>query len=1497
MKKIFLLITTCVLQVCALFAATKIGDLYYNLDTITQTAEVTYQLHRSSNNYYGVSTANIPEMVEYNSVIYSVTSIGTEAFYSSGLISITIPSSVTSIGRYAFHDCKNMTSVSLNSNAMVSRTYSSDGSFKSIFGNQVTTYIIGTNVTSIGGYAFYGCANLTRVTIPNSVTSIEFSAFRGCTSLTSIRIPSSVISIGNYTFYDCSGLTSIEIPNSVTSIGDFSFYQCTSLTSLTIGNSVTSIGEKAFYKCSSLENVTIPNSVTSIGEYAFSNCTNMTNVTIGSGVTSIGGSAFYNCTGLTSVTIPNSVTSIGGSAFYNCTNMTNVTMSNSVTFIGSRVFYGCTALPVVDNIRYAGTYLVEPIDKTLSSYTIKEGTKWIGYESFSDCTNLTSIIIPNSVTNIEMWAFKKCSSLTSVEIPNSVTSIGGCSFYQCASLTGLTIGNSVISIGGSAFNGCSGLMSIEIPNSVTNIGERAFYKCSTLTSVTIGNSITSIGEDAFYGCFGLTSVHISDIAAWCAISFSNNSSNPLYNANHLYLNEAEIVDLIIPDSVTSIGDYAFSSCSNLKSVICNAQIPPTLGIGVFAYCNPMPIYVPCGRIENYQSAWEGKIVDGSTFQYQDYPYSIIGLANNETMGYVGLPLTICDGTITAFSNYGYHFTQWSDGITENPRIVEITQDTTFMAIFSSNTYSITTEALEPERGNIIGAYSALYLDTVEIRAAANYGYHFTQWQDGCTDNPRRLVITQDTTLIAEFLQNVYYITKKVNNSRGGTVEGPSSALFGDTVEIFASVNDNYYFTQWSDGIIDNPRKFVLTRDTTFTAEYAAYRSGTCGDNNVLTWTYDPTTRCLTISGEGALNSNYTFGAEAPNEMTNLKLLYGVTSIGNSAFSGCSRLTSVTIPNSVTSIGNSAFSGCSRLTGIEIPNSVTSIGDGTFSNCTNMTNVTIGSGVTSIGQYAFYTCTNMTNVTIGSGVTSIGNSAFSGCSRLTGIEIPNSVTIIGNFAFSECTNMTNVTIGSGVTSIGSSAFSGCSRLTGIEIPNSVTIIGNFAFSKCTNMTNVTIGSGVTSIGERAFYGCSGLTSVTICSNAIVGKSYANTTPTISSIFGTQVTEYIIGDGVTCIGDYAFYNCTNMTNVTIGSGVTSIGDYAFSSCYGLTSVAIPNSVTSIGNLTFSDCSRLTNIEIPNSVTSIGDGTFSNCTNMTNVTIGSGVTSIGEGAFYGCSRLTNIEIPNSVTSIGAECFYACTGLTSVTIGNSVTSIGQYAFYNCTNMTNVTIGSGVTSIGNWAFGSCANLRSVYNYATTPQSISSNVFSRVSASECVLYVPTDAIDLYKKADVWSSFYRILPVGATEIEVTDDVTILTTDTSADISWPQVNNAYTYELVIRDMNGNVICTLLFDAEGRLLSLTFSMPSKDNSTRQTQIAGFEFTINNLNGGTTYQYMVTAKNEAGTILYTRTGTFTTQGGGQAIDNVSANLDGSRKILRNGQLFIQYGDRTFNVQGARVR
>ena len=415
----------------------------------------------------------------------SVTSIGDDAFsLCISLQSITIPNSVTKIGDGAFYGC-NICFFICNSTYFQNDDVCLFNKDKTAIVSRIKdciNYIIPNSVTSIGDYAFYNCKSLQSITIPNSVTSIGNDAFSGCESLQSITIPNSVTSIGDKAFRWCNSLQSVTIPNSVTSIGDNAFNWCKSLQSVTIPNSVTSIGDNAFNWCKSLQSVTIPNSVTSIGDKAFSGCDSLRSITIPNSVTSIGDEAFSCCTSLRSITIPNSVISIGDYAFSSCESLQSVTIPNSVTKIGDYAFSWCKSLQSItipNSVTKIGDYAFSDCE-SLQSITIPNSVTSIGDRAFYSCKSLQSVTIPNSVTSIGDGAFIDCESLTNVTIPNSVTSIEDHTFSLCYSLQSVTIPNSVTKIGDEAFSWCEYLQSITIPNSVKNIGNRAFWNCTHL---------------------------------------------------------------------------------------------------------------------------------------------------------------------------------------------------------------------------------------------------------------------------------------------------------------------------------------------------------------------------------------------------------------------------------------------------------------------------------------------------------------------------------------------------------------------------------------------------------------------------------------------------------------------------------------------------------------------------------------------------------------------------------------------------------------------------------------------------------------------------------------------------------------------------------------------------------------------------------------------------------------------------------------------------------
>ena len=578
----------------------------------------------------------------------------------------------------------------------------------------------------------------------------------------------------------------------------------------------------------------------------------------------------------------------------------------------------------------------------------------------------------------------------------------------------------------------------------------------------------------------------------------------------------------------------------------------------------------------------------------------------------------------------------------------------------------------------------------------------------------------------------------------------------------------------------------------------------CGENV----TYTLTDGVLTISGSGPMadyaSASEAPWYSQRESIVRIVIEDGVTTIGDRAFYNCTSLLQVQIGQNVQTIGTYAFRGCAKLTEITLPDSITELKDSAFRLCSDLANITMLGNAPVVGSYVFTdcaadikiqyyedrtgydvspwtthsltvihigqwvidtpaTCTqegsrHMTCTVCGETITetipshnyvngvctlcgeektlysgtcganvnwklnALGKLIISGTGSMTNYSydsapwcayreqiksaiIQNGVTYIGRYAFYDCSSLTSITIPDSVTSIGSSAFHNCSSLTGVYISD-IAAWCNVSFSSSTSnplyyaknlylngelVTELVIPDNMTSIGNYTFSGCSSLTSITIPESVTsIGD--------LAFYYCSSLTSITIPESVTSIGSSAFYYCTSLTSITIPDSVTSIGNYAFYNCSSLTYIPIPDSAISIGYYAFLGCSSLTSITIPESVTSIGNSAFSGCSSLTSITIPDSVTSIGYYAFSGCSSLTSITIPDNVTSIGSWAFSGCSSLTSITIPESVTSIGDYAFYYCSSLTSITIPESVTSIGDSAFRYCSSLTSI----TIPESVTS---------------------------------------------------------------------------------------------------------------------------------------------------------------------------------------------------
>ena len=782
------------------------------------------------------------------------------------------------------------------------------------------------------------------------------------------------------------------------------------------------------------------------------------------------------------------------------------------------------------------------------------------------------------------------------------------------------------------------ILSVVIEEGVTSIGDAAFFNCKNLPTITIPQNIAHIGDNVFVGCNGLTSINVDKNNT----NYSSSTDGVLFDKDQKTLmrfpaGKSGSYAYVIPNSVDSIGEYAFQNCtgmssvtipknlksigwngfdncSGLTSITSNAVTPPDCGEGDDRFDKvdkDIPVNVPEGSVEAYKEApgWSEFtniryhcIIDEGKCGYGDY-YSKVTYELS------------CDGVLTIAG----------EGPMANYRTDEATNPV-------------------PWAKNKIKAV-VIKSGVTTIGRCAFYG----------GDNIVSVEIPNTVTSIKEkaFGDCPVLATIEVaaDNPNFSSVDGVLFNKDQTTLVQYALGNERTEYTVPNTVISIGERAFERTihlTSVTLPETVKMIDSYAFADCHGLTSFEIP--KSVTAIQAGAF--------KYCTHLTSINLPDGITSIEASTFYGCTALADVVLPNNVTSIGASAFWYCSGLTAIDIPDKVTTIGQEAFYDCDQLTSVTLPKNLSSIGDGAFKRCISLTDIVLPESITTISNSLFSGCSKLASVTIKGKITSIGEYAFGNCSKLIDFDIPATVNTIGGGAFANCAAFTTVTIPDSVQRIEESTFYQCKGLVSVTIPEKVTNIGKEAFYYCSGLEAIMckaaeppVCETDAFGntdvehmdvyvpeqsvETYKNTEPWSQFKYISAITA----PSGTCEDNLSWNYANGILTVSGMGEMLCTGFWSPWSAYRefIKSVVIEGGITTVGTSAFSDYPALISVDLPKSLTSIGQNAFFWCDKLTTVTIPAGVTELGKNAFNGCKGLTSIiSYAAEPPTCGANCFY---------------------------------------------------------------------------------------------------------------------------------------------------------------------------------------------------------------------------------------------------------------------
>lgn len=856
------------------------------------------------------------------------------------------------------------------------------------------------------------------------------------------------------------------------------------------------------------------------------------------------------------------------------------------------------------------------IRERIKHVVITNGITKIGNYAFFDCYKIEDVVIADTVIYIGDYAFSGCDSLESLNIPDRVTETGTHVCEESVGLKEICFPKSLQQINEYFCSSCYSLSMVQIPDGVKKIGDNAFYACKGLINVDIPENVEIIGVAAFCDAFleganvklilpdGVKEIQ-SDAFYSSGLTEVDFPSSLKEIGSYAFKDVDRMRSIVIPASVEKISDGAFVDCLRLQKI----QLPESnidYGEAIFAYCESLEeITLP----DSMEVIPDQMFFHDLALKYVHFPKNVHTIGNR------------------VFENTRLSIVIFPDQVKYLGRMV-------FSDCEDLKTVIFTGDAPEHIEDSCFsnGYYPAINTTWSDERLESYEGNYF--WYSYITDENGHMWPSFD------------YCHEPTCTEEGSSF---CQCLLCDEKRI-----DEVYPAMGHDF-----QNGVCTR----CGEKEDVQNS-CGEN--LTWKLSDN-GLLTISGNGKMD-NYDSAKKTPwhdyaDQIKEIIVEKGVTSIGNFAFYGLTDIKEITLPKGMEVVGDYAFKGCTSLESVELPKYLWKIGESAFYGCKSLKAMNMPDTITVMGAYAFKGCESMESLHISNNLYGLNESAFYGCKSLTEIVVPEGIKRIDGYVFKNCSGVTKVELPSTLAKLGESVFYGCSSMTNMVIPTDVTSIGGYTFKNCLALEEITLPENLSTIGEAALYGCSNLK------------------------------EIVIPDTVTKINSYAFKNCASLKDIKLSDAMTKISESCFYGCTSLENLVLPDNITNIDAYAFRKCSSLENVE------------FS-----------AELTIIGESAFYGCEALTSITVPEKVTSINAYAFKSCTGVKEVTLPDSLETIGESAFYGCTGMTELVIPCNVQTVGAYAFSRCTALTSIVFTGDAP-TIGDNSFSKVTAE---VYYPSE---------------------------------------------------------------------------------------------------------------------------------------------------------------------------------